>query len=233
MNVRASMKLFDKYFAWVKRLINRLSWAYSGDKYYGRVARKYQKRREKKKWWHQEQQVVKNLLDTFPDGISVLDAPFGTGRFVPFYLDKKMKIYGLDSSPEMFRAAKELLGADYEKCQNIVGDAADLPYADNHFDLIVCFRFLQSIVPFAVAKKVLKEFNRVTRSMAILELKVRHETSRDLPLPKDHVAMRDSLKKRDVALLLDNAGFHITGMIPVSHRRTHVLTAVLCEKKPV
>ncbi len=215
----------------LKRLLKRLSWGYSGDKYYGRLARKYQKRREKKKWWHQENKVVRDYLKAMPDGITVVDVPFGTGRFVPYYLGKSMQVYGLDSSPEMLRAAGELLEKDFEKCETVVGDAAQLPYEDNFADLVVCFRFLQSIIPFSTVKAVLKEFHRVTRSRALLELKVRHDRLKDADPPKEDRSIRDTLKMDDIRRLLGDAGFEIEEVIPVSRRKTHVLAAFACRKK--
>ncbi len=215
----------------VKRFLKRLSWGYSGDKYYGRLARKYQKRREKKKWWHQENKVVKDFLHALPEGVTVVDVPFGTGRFVPFYLEKGMRVHGLDSSPEMLGAARELLGEDFEKCETVVGDAAQLPYEDNFADLVVCFRFLQSIIPYKTVKTVLREFHRVTRSQALLELKVRHDSLKNVRSPGEDRSIRDTMKMEDIRSLLENAGFEIEDAIPVSRRKTHVLTAFVCRKK--
>ncbi len=42
-----------------------------------------------------------------PEGIKVLDVPFGTGRFVQMFLEKKMEIHGIDISEDMYVAAKE------------------------------------------------------------------------------------------------------------------------------
>ncbi len=214
----------------IKRLIRRLSWGYSGDKYYGRLARKYQKQRERKKWWHKEHAVVKAYLDKFSDGITVLDVPFGTGRFVPLYLAKDMKIQGLDSSPEMLEAASQLLGDDYGRCESVVvGDAASLPHADQSVDLVVCFRFLQSIVPLGVVRKVLKEIRRVIKTQAILELKIRHADAKELPMPPEHKAMRDSLKLDALKQLMDEAGLKVVDILPIEERKTHQLAAFVCE----
>ncbi len=175
--------------------------------------------------------MVHNFLQTLPDGISILDVPFGTGRFVPYYLEKDMKVYGLDSSPEMLGAAREILGEDFKKCETVAGDAAQLPFEDNFFDLVVCFRFLQSIIPYRVVKTVLKELHRVTRSQALLELKVRHESLKDARHPKENKSIRDTLKLRDIKMLLGKSGFEIAEIIPISQRKTHVLTAFVCRKK--
>ena len=75
--------------------------AVKGDTYYGKVAANYQKRREKQPWWQVEQDEMERLLDKLPREVSVLDVPFGTGRFVPFYLDRNYSISGLEISEAM------------------------------------------------------------------------------------------------------------------------------------
>ncbi|MCL3883898.1 hypothetical protein [Marivita sp. GX14005] len=64
-----------------------------GDRYYGGTAAKYDQVRQKQAWWHIEQEALGSLLDTLPKGLSVVDIPFGTGRFVPHYLER-----GFDSA---------------------------------------------------------------------------------------------------------------------------------------
>ena len=97
-----------------------------GNTYYGEKANHYLQERLKQDWWHSEQHVMKEILATLPDGLKVLDVPFGTGRFVPFYLAKKMDVSGLDASEEMILAAKDTLKEDFERCQVVSGRAPDL-----------------------------------------------------------------------------------------------------------
>ena len=52
-----------------------------GDRYYGHSATRYEKKRKKQDWWHVEQAEMEDLLATLPDGLSVVDIPFGTGTF--------------------------------------------------------------------------------------------------------------------------------------------------------
>lgn len=141
-----------------------------GDIYYGDVARDYEKRRRKQDWWHVEHEQMRQLLDKLPDNLSVVDIPFGTGRFVPLYRAKNFKIAGLDASHHMISTAKEILGPDFEGIDTRVGDAADLPYEDGAFDLVVSTRFLSDIVIFREAKKALGEFARVTRKFGVIQL---------------------------------------------------------------
>ena len=68
-----------------------------GDTYYKDIASNYEKKRKKQAWWHVEQEQMAQLLDQLPDGMSVVDIPFGTGRFVRMYRKKGFKIAGLDA----------------------------------------------------------------------------------------------------------------------------------------
>ncbi|PCD75929.1 class I SAM-dependent methyltransferase, partial [Pseudothioclava arenosa] len=109
-----------------------------GDTYYNKRARNYEARRLKQEWWHVEQDEMKSLLETLPRGLKVVDIPFGTGRFVPFYDELGYQVHGLDASGDMLVAARESLGALYEKCSCTIGSAADLPYEDGAFDRHCC-----------------------------------------------------------------------------------------------
>lgn len=141
-----------------------------GDRYYGNAAARYEKKRKKQDWWHVEQTEMQALLAELPDGLSVVDIPFGTGRFVPYYLAKNFKVAGLDASHEMLASAKASLGEDYDRCTAITGSAMNLPYADGQFDMLVSTRFLRDIILFADAKKALAEFVRVAKTHLIIQI---------------------------------------------------------------
>lgn len=209
----------------VERALNRASWHYrngtlwfalsrkigkigrtyrkpKGNQYYGDVAEGYTERRSKQDWWHTEQAIMRELLRDVPASASVLDVPFGTGRFVPYYLEKGMAVHGIDISEEMIAAAGKELGAQFEKCAAKVGDATHLPYPDASFDLVVSFRFLDTILSFGDAKKALAEFSRVTKSQAILEISVRKESFARPRLPREDEVMGGLLYPRELEELL-------------------------------
>lgn len=209
----------------VGRVLNRASWHYrngtlwfalsrklgkigrtyrkpKGNQYYGDVAEGYTERRSKQDWWHTEQAIMRELLRDVPDGCSVLDVPFGTGRFVPYYLEKGMSVHGIDISDAMIAAAGKELGAQFEKCTVKVGDATQLPYPDASFDLVVSFRFLDTILSFGDTKKALAEFARVTKSRAILEISVRKESFARPRMPREDEVMGGLLYPRELEELL-------------------------------
>lgn len=177
-----------------------------GDVYYGEMAEAYDAERERSRRWHREQAAVRDFLARLPKGLKVLDVPIGTGRFVDYYLECDHKVWGLDSSAEMLKAAQLRVGADFEKLEVTVGDATALPYADAAFDLVVSTRFLRHVLPFGLAKKSLAEMARVTSRFAIIELGLSSIPTR---WPNVNKPMRDRIALPDMVKLLEDHGFRI------------------------
>ena len=202
-----------------------------GDTYYRQRAEEYLSVRINKDYWHLEQEVVRGLLAELPDRLSVLDVPFGTGRFVPYYLEKRMKIYGLDSSKDMFKAAHCELKTAYAKCNLELGNAENLPYESGLFDLVVCFRFLSHVVSVNQARVILTELNRVTNSKAILQLRVRRADAPPVPEPLGDEPINDRLDLGNIKRLLDESGFRVIKIEPLEEREAYHRSVFVCEKK--
>lgn len=198
-----------------------------GDTYYNKRAQNYDKRRTKQEWWHVEQQEMKSLLEGLPRDLKVVDIPFGTGRFVPYYAKFGYSIFGLDASNHMIDAAKDSLGKLFDGCTTSVGDAGELPFADGEFDLLVSTRFLRDIILFDHARRVIAEFARVTSKYAIIQLGERKD---GVEAPQDDEVMGSKMTGAAVdKLLLAN------GLEPVERRlvKTHdggEINHVLCHK---
>ncbi len=141
------------------------------DQYYGEAADEYLSRRMKQERWLIEQEIVADLVSKMPNCLTVLDVPFGTGRFVDLYLQKSMSVYGIDISEDMLAAAKKVLGNKYYQCNLKVGNAVSIPYENDLFDLVVSCRFF-TLIPLDMSKKVLSEMSRVTKSFLILNIRV-------------------------------------------------------------
>ena len=177
-----------------------------GDRYYGKKAERYETRRKKQAWWHVEQNEMRDLLSGLPNGLSVIDIPFGTGRFVPYYLEKNFKVAGLDASQDMIESARNILGDDIDRCETRVGSAMDLPYEDNEFDLLVSTRFLRDIIVFGDAKRALNEFVRVTRQFLIIQLGEAISGGRT---PSDDETWGSSMSSEANEALLKDVGLEI------------------------
>jgi SAM-dependent methyltransferase len=203
-----------------------------GDTYYSDHARKYLEERLKQPYWPVEQDSVKALLACVPDGSSVLDVPFGTGRFLAHYLEKGMQVRGLDISTEMLEVAREYWGNKFSSCSVDIGSAVAMPYEDRSFDVVVSFRFLQSIITFADVRKVLKEVARVTRRYAILQIRIRDGGVPKKVEPSDGEIMGNKMYFHDVLNLLSDSGLYVTKVISNDTRRDQSEQFVfLCESR--
>jgi SAM-dependent methyltransferase len=178
------------------------------DHYHGDVAQGYLAKRLQQKSWHIEQQIVQRMLAAMPDGGRVLDVPFGTGRFVDMFLAKKMQIWGVDISADMLAAARDALGANYERCQLHQGGADELPYEDNHFDLVVCFRFF-GLISFELAERVLAEIRRVARDQVIVRVPVRAHAQTRRAAPQPHESVQGQLLEEELVAMFARHSFVI------------------------
>ncbi len=179
-----------------------------GDRYYGRTAKLYQKKREKGSLWHTEQRLMEEILGTLPNGLKVLDVPFGTGRFVPYYIEHEYEIYGLDASNEMIAQSKVELGDEaFAKCNVQTGTSNKLPYGDKEFDLVSSCRFLRDIIRFGPGKETLAEFARVAKTYAIIQMGQEITPTDDYP--KDNERKGSRLSGAQLEALLDQIGFKI------------------------
>jgi SAM-dependent methyltransferase len=87
-------------------------------------------------------------------GSTVLDLACGTGLVSRRFHGQVGHLTGLDLTPAMAAQARDHLDAF------VLGDAAELPFADRHFDAVVCRQGLQ----FMNLDRVLPELRRVLRA---------------------------------------------------------------------
>lgn len=203
-----------------------------GDTYYGKVASNYEKRRAKQDWWQVEQREMKALLEALPKGLSVVDIPFGTGRFVPFYLERDFKVHGMDASVEMLTTARQILGDSFKSCAVSTGNAMALEYQDDQFDLLVSTRFIRDIIVARDARKALAEFARVTKRFAIIQL---GETTLDQSEAVDpDFVLESKLTAEDNAAMLAGVGLRVLDKRLVKHDAdiNSNIFHFLCEKSP-
>lgn len=144
-------------------------------KYFGNVAENYDSERRKQNKWQIEQSMVRDFVADAKPGETVLDVPFGTGRFAEFYLDRQLQIHGVDISDDMLSQAKAALGEDAAKCQLQAADALNLPFDDNSFDFLVCNRFIKWLPEAELVDRALSEFARVSRGQILLQWNVKRE----------------------------------------------------------
>jgi len=144
------------------------------NRYHGEIAKNYIKKRVRQKKWNIEQSIIKELISREHSCSTLLDVPFGTGRFVDMYLSKKIDVYGLDISQDMIAVAKETLGSSFDKCKITIGTADNLPYKNEFFDVVISCRYF-SIISYSMARNVLSELQRVSKSKIILNIRIRKD----------------------------------------------------------
>ena len=94
------------------------------------------------------------------DGMVVLDVGCGTGTQLARYQKANCRIFGIDTSPAMLDVARAKLGAQVELH---LGDAANMPYDDDAFDLALSTLALHEMSP-DVQASILNEIKRVLKT---------------------------------------------------------------------
>lgn len=146
--------------------------------------------------FRREQRAVNGRIASIPVGEvrSILDCPTGIGRWLPNLATLQPdRIVAVDVSPTMLKRAStvslEGVSTDFRQ-----GIAEELPFDDNHFDLVFCHALLKHLPPEAQAQ-VIKELARVTSKYVIVAASVRRGPAgwiRTLRKAKGAVAVSDS-----------------------------------------
>jgi len=89
-----------------------------------------------------EKQAVLDALGPVEDK-NILEVACGTGRFTVMLLERGADVVGLDISEPMLRQAREKARAAgvEDRLELMRGDAARLPFPDDHFDAVMAMRF--------------------------------------------------------------------------------------------
>jgi ubiquinone/menaquinone biosynthesis C-methylase UbiE len=100
-------------------------------------------------------------LKMFPptEGMLVLDVGCGTGSHLALYQQAGCMTYGIDLSPSMLRVAREKLG---DEANLQLGDASNMPYPDDLFDLITTTLTLHEM-PQDTRSNILNEMKRTLK----------------------------------------------------------------------
>ena len=142
-------------------------------KYYGPIATGYDAKRESDPKWIIEQKIITGMLDDLPPETIIFDCPVGTGRFLPFYIEKGFHFIGMDLSKDMLGQA----GAKVEPLaakavgELHVGDVRNTGLADKSVDVAVNCRITRWLSP-ADCQQMLKEMQRIARQRIIWTARV-------------------------------------------------------------
>jgi tellurite methyltransferase len=106
------------------------------------------------------------LKERLVPGMSVLDAGCGGGRNLIWLLRNGYKVCAVDESPEAVEHVRRLAGSlapDLPPESFRVADLADLPFADAHFDAVLCSAVLHFARDEKHFDRMLDEMWRVLR----------------------------------------------------------------------
>jgi demethylmenaquinone methyltransferase/2-methoxy-6-polyprenyl-1,4-benzoquinol methylase len=92
-------------------------------------------------------------------GMKVLEVGCGTGTNLMLYRQAGCCVYGIDRSPSMLEIARTKLG---EEAEVQLGDASNMPYQDDFFDLVMAMFALHEM-PGKIRPLVMREMARVTK----------------------------------------------------------------------
>lgn len=95
-------------------------------------------------------------------GEALLDVGCGAGNYLRLFQQKKCLLTGIDSSDAALSLARNKLG---QHCELVKGNATDLPFSDNEFDIVTLINGLQAMDD---PQKAIAEAVRVSRSRVFI-----------------------------------------------------------------
>lgn len=131
------------------------------------AAYKESRRPQNFKRYHLEQAILGGWLRDLPKTSTILDAPCGSGRWIPFLLPFGFRYIGGDVSPAMIEQARPELGPAAGHAFVVMNMEA-LPFADNAVDCLVIWRFMHHVTNAETRVKILREAARVARDRVLL-----------------------------------------------------------------
>jgi ubiquinone/menaquinone biosynthesis C-methylase UbiE len=142
-------------------------------KYHGAIAAGYDAKRESDPKWIIEQQIITGMLDDLPPHTLVFDCPVGTGRFLPFYIEKGFTFIGMDLSLDMLRQAGAKVQPLATRATGELrqGDVRQTGMADKSVDVAVNCRITRWLSP-QDCQTMIREMQRVARQRIIWTARV-------------------------------------------------------------
>lgn len=127
-----------------------------------------------------EKEFVEEAKNTFNTtgpywGLKILDVGCGTGRMLGAGLTTVRggsKYYGIDTSKEMLKKLKEkekFIECTKKEVNTKIGDAQNIPYKDNYFDVVFSYHLLWHL-PKKEQEKIIKEMFRVSQKIVIFDI---------------------------------------------------------------
>ncbi|MCA8923230.1 MAG: class I SAM-dependent methyltransferase [Planctomycetes bacterium] len=147
------------------------------------VARDYDQLRQTGWVRRRREAMMRRLLARGLAGLApgslVLDVPCGTGRITPWLAARGLRVIGADLSRDMLGEAQAKVAGVRGCLGLLVGDAAQLPFADQSLDAALLVRFLH-LVEDAERVPLFRELSRVVRGRVLLHVGLQAWTAKRL-----------------------------------------------------
>lgn len=145
------------------------------------------------------------ILPYLPPAGRILDLAAGTGRSAPWLNGPERAVFAADSSNAMLS-----LAADYDR-RRVLADARCLPFRDESFDAVVCFRLL---FHYPTPMDIIKEASRVCRTGGVIVFETYRWSLliRDWYIPRWLGGRVHVHSDRFIRARLDELGFEIVAL---------------------
>ena len=138
------------------------------------------------------QEAIQNVVDIFKkyNVKTILDLACGSGMHAAYLAERGFEIYGIDISEEAIKIAESLLEEKQLHANLIVGSIyRKLPYDDNFFDAVVCFRALYH-ERIEVIRGTIGEIKRILKPNGLVFVTARKIMDKRKKLPYKYIAPR-------------------------------------------
>ena len=142
--------------------------------YFGKAATQYDKGRRGNPVTDEDDEAIARFLSEFSTGATIGDAPCGTGRALAKVLELGLIFRGADISQDMIEVCRTKVPEGHS-VQLDLADARNLPWATGSCDGLLSVKFLKWLPSNDVVLDVLKEYRRVCRGRAFINVKLKDE----------------------------------------------------------
>ena len=194
--------------------------------YSGENVLNYEERRKENPKWQFENDALNYVLKELSSEINdIIDAPVGTGRFLNSYqlLGDMVKIFGIDYSSDMLKAASEKAGTQNISFieQDIINNKLKIAA-----DLTVCYRFL-NLINWQEAVKTIGNLLSVTKKYSLLAIRLVDDNYTGDVFIENKIYLH---KRNEVDRLIKENGFEVLKRFEHNDKRAGQYTILLCGK---
>ncbi|MBL7996225.1 methyltransferase domain-containing protein [bacterium] len=143
--------------------------------YFNTLAEDWNKNYSRSNLFSERLEKVKKLTsDIQLKGKIVLDIGCGSGMISSYFCEQRSSVYGIDISENMIQQANSYLQSRNLKATLGIGDATNLQFPDNYFDVITCVSVLEWLDKDIQA---VREIRRVLKNNGIAIISVPNKRS--------------------------------------------------------